>query len=190
MNRSTAPDSPSFIAIERVLIDRSNFRPACEIDDKVPCMGGLYCIRIRDIGAFPEPFGGILRDRSDDIIYIGKAADSLKRRFLNQELRANGHGTFFRSIGAVLGYRPPAGSLLGHANTRNYKFAPPDQCKIIHWINAHLLVNWREIHGECDPVETALIQKYQPLLNLAKNPKALDDLKCLRRKCVVIANQK
>ena len=35
----------------------------------------------------------------------------LNKRMLKQELRSKGHGTFFRSIGAVLGFRPDKGSL-------------------------------------------------------------------------------
>ncbi len=41
---------------------------------------------------------------------------------LGNELRARGHGTFFRSLGAVLGYLPPKGSLKGKSNQNNYTF--------------------------------------------------------------------
>lgn len=35
----------------------------------------------------------------------------------------HGHGTFFRNLGAVLGYHPPAGSLLGKATHETSRFA-------------------------------------------------------------------
>lgn len=113
----------------------------------------------------------------------------MNRRFLNQELRANGHGTFFRSIGAVLGHRPPKGSLTTKANKRNYKFSPTDEKKIIKWINDNLHVNWVDFSGDFVTLETELIIKHRPLINLAKNPSALKELSDLRKICVQIANE-
>lgn len=109
-------------------------------------------------------------------------------RFLSQELRARGHGTFFRSIGAVLGYRPLAGSLIGKGNIRNYKFAPEDNRAIIDWINTNLLANWVEFSGAHEVEELALIKEHFPLLNLQGNPAALPELSTLRAECVRIAN--
>src|SRR5690606_10717004 len=125
-----------------------NFKSAGSIDNLVPHNSGLYCIRISDINKLPKPFNTFLADRQHNIIYIGIATESLNKRFLNQELRANGHGTFFRSIGAVLGHRPPKGSLTTKSNKRNYKFLPADEQKIIKWINENLLVNWIEFSGD------------------------------------------
>ena len=96
---------------------------------------GLYCIRIKNVHLLPEPFGTILLERGHDILYIGIASENLYNRFLNQELRAKGHGTFFRSMGAVLGYKPPKGSLIEKRNKKNYKFSKTDELKIIGWIN-------------------------------------------------------
>jgi hypothetical protein len=127
-------------------------------------------------------------DGQHNIIYIGIATESLKKRFLNQELRANGHGTFFRSIGAVLGHRPPKGSLLTKKNKRNYKFSETDEQKIITWMNDNFKVNWVECDGDFEEIETQLIIKHRPLINLAKNPDALQLLSDLRKECVQIAN--
>ena len=104
-------------------MNEKNFKLASEIDSQVPHNSGLYCIRIKNANALPAPFGRILKERNINIIYIGIASKSLNRRMLNQELRAIGHGTFFRSLGAMLGYRPPKGSLNDKANKRNYKFS-------------------------------------------------------------------
>lgn len=124
-----------------------------------------------------------------DILYIGIASENLYNRFLNQELRAKGHGTFFRSMGAVLGYKPPKGSLIEKRNKKNYKFSKTDELKIIGWINENLMVNWVESAGDLDSLETSLIVKYLPLLNLSKNPAALQILSYLRKECVEIANR-
>lgn len=143
---------------------------------------------MRDTSALPEPFKTHSEKRGHDLIYLGIATESLRCRFRDQELRARGHGTFFRSVGAVLGYRPPAGSLAGKSNTRNYRFAPTDAQAIIGWINANLLVNWVEFSGAHAAEESALIGKHLPLLNLQRNPAALPELSALRAECVRIAN--
>jgi hypothetical protein len=175
--------------LEMMLMNDKSFKSAGSIDNLVPHNSGLYCIRISDINKLPKTFNTFLADRQHNIIYIGIATESLNRRFLNQELRANGHGTFFRSIGAVLGHRPPKGSLTTKANKRNYKFSPTDEQKIIKWINDNLHVNWVDFSGDFETLETELINKHRPLINLAKNPSALKELSDLRKICVQIANE-
>lgn len=175
--------------LDKILMNEKNFKSAGSIDNLVPHTSGLYCIRISDINKLPKPFNTFLAERQHNIIYIGIATESLNKRFLNQELRANGHGTFFRSIGAVLGHRPTKGSLITKANKRNYKFSPTDEQKIIKWINDNLQVNWVEFSGDFESLETGLITKYRPLINLAKNPLALQLLSDLRKECVQIANE-
>lgn len=174
--------------IEKVLMNENNFKSAAIIDSLVPDESGLYCVRIKNIEKLPEPFDTILKERKHNVIYIGIATQSLSRRFLNQELRAKGHGTFFRSIGAILGYKPEQGSLLTKANKRNYTFSPTNKKKIIEWINSNLTINWIVFKGDFESIETGIIQRYVPLLNLAKNPLALQQLTNLRAECVRIAN--
>lgn len=130
----------------------------------------------------------ILKKREHNILYIGIASKSLNKRFLNQELRAKGHGTFFRSIGSVLGFRPAKGSLKNKANKKNYKFSYSDKIKIIEWINFNLSVNWIDYAIDLENIETHLIKNYLPLFNLAKNPLPLKELSTLRAKCIIIAN--
>lgn len=175
--------------LEKLLMNVKNFKSASVIDNLVPNKAGLYCIRISDINKLPKPFNTFLAERQHNIIYIGIASESLNKRFLNQELRAKGHGTFFRSIGAVLGHRPPKGSLTTKTNKRNYKFLPTDEQKIIKWINDNLHVNWVVYSGDIQSLETELIVKYRPIINLAKNPSALKLLSDLRKECVQIANE-
>ncbi len=172
----------------KVLMNEKNFKNSADVDKILPNSPGLYCIRIRDINALPNPFNTILKNRQHNIIYIGIASKSLNKRFINQELRAKGHGTFFRSIGAVLGFRPPKGSLKNKANKKNYKFLSSDESKIIEWINCNLIVNWIEYKGDFESIENYLIQKFLPLFNLAKNTSALKELSLLRAECVKIAN--
>jgi hypothetical protein len=176
--------------LEERLMNKKHFQSVGEIDHSVPHNPGLYSLRVRSINKLPAPFDKHLAERGHNIIYIGIASKSLNRRMLNQELRANGHGTFFRSTGAMLGYRPPKGSLIHRKNKRNYKFSTADEQKIIEWMNSNLLVNWIEVSRGLSSIETKLVSKYQPLLNIAKNPAALPILSQLRKECVDIANSR
>ena len=193
-DRLTEPDAkPGTSAIRSsalptALLDPTAFRAARTIDREVPDYPGLYAVRIRDTAALPHPFRGHLEKRGHDLLYIGIARRSLSIRLLGQELRGRGHGTFFRSIGAILGYRPPAGSLVGKSNTRNYTFAPTDKRGIIEWIDANLLVNWVKFSGAHAVEESALIRERLPLLNLQGNTAALPELSAARAECVRIAN--
>ncbi len=172
----------------KVLLNQTNLKKASAIDSIVSESPGLYCIRVKKTEVLPEPFSHILKNRGHNIIYIGIASQSLKKRFLNQELRANGHGTFFRSIGAVLGYKPIPGSLKNKSNKKNYKFPKDSEEEIIKWINSNLLVNWVERSIGLKEIESNLIKEQLPLLNLDKNPLALMELSELRAECVRIAN--
>lgn len=170
-------------------MNEKSFKSAGCIDDLVPNNSGVYCIRIIDINKLPVPFNSYLSDRNHNILYIGIATKSLKKRFLNQELRSIGHGSFFRSIGAMLGYRPPKGSSINKANKFNYKFSPFDEQEIIKWLNDNLKVNWIQIDDNFETIETELITKYRPLINIAKNPLALQLISNLRNECVKIADK-
>ena len=174
--------------MEKILMNETAFKPVGRIDSKVPAKPGIYCIRIKETDALPDLFATELKNRGHNIIYLGIATKSLNRRMLNQELRANGHGIFFRSLGAVLGYQPPFNSLAGKKNKRNYKFSELDKVRIISWINENLLINWIEQNSNLEEIETTLILENKPLLNLAKNPAAMSELSRLRKMCVEVAN--
>jgi hypothetical protein len=171
----------------KTLMNENNSKSASAIDNITPNSPGLYCVRIKEISKLPKHFAEHLADRKHNIVYIGIASQSLKDR-LNHELRAKGHGTFFRSIGAVLGFRPPKGSLVTKANKRNYKFSETDEEKIIAWINGNLIVNWIGHSCDLESIESELIAEYRPLINIDKNPLKLQILSDLRAECVRIAN--
>lgn len=171
------------------LLAREAFRSAADVDGEVPDLFGLYAIRIRDVSCLLSPYREAAVARGTDLLYLGEATRrTLRHRFLRSELRGKGHGTFFRSIGAVLGYRPPAGSLIGKTNTRNYRFSPADTHAIVDWINRHLEVSWVALDvDDIHRMEVALIRAHRPLLNLRDNPAALPELSELRRWCSRIA---
>ncbi len=172
----------------KVLMYEKNFKSAGTIYGNLPDEPGLYCLRLKDPKALPISLLGILQERKHNIIYIGIASQSLRKR-LNQELRAKGHGTFFRSIGAVLGYLPEKGSLVGKLNQNNFKFSKKDEKKIITWIDENLIVNWVMMEGNLAANENQLLKKNMPLLNIAGNPGALQELGVLRERCKKIARE-
>lgn len=171
------------------LMDSSKFRSVKLLNAlDIPDVPGVYVIKIRDIKKLPQVFSKVLNERKHNILYIGISEDSLKERFWNKELHAKGHGTFFRSLGAVLGYLPKSGFFKGKTINYNYKFSKHDSAEIIGWIGDNLEVNFIAYSDNLDEIEKSLIAKNLPLLNLAKNPAKLDELDRLRRKCVDVAN--
>lgn len=171
----------------KVLMNAKNCKTISTCEDNIPDQPGLYCIRIANPKAFSEPFSKVLEDRKHNIVYIGLASQSLKKRFLGQELRAKGHGTFFRSLGAVLGFTPEPGSLIGKSNQDNYKFHPSIEKEIIKWIEANLVINWVVVSDNLKGIENDLIKEHLPLLNIAGNPGALALVQELRNQCKRIA---
>lgn len=97
------------------------------------------------------------------------------------------HGSFFRSIGAVLGFVPQKGSLKDKKNQHNYTFSLKDENSIISWINKNLLVNWVTMDQNLNCIENELIMEHFPLLNIAGNPRAMQELTDLRNNCKKIA---
>lgn len=173
--------------VESKLIKEGHYYIVENIDSELPNdKTGLYSIRLKSNSTLPEKYQRILSKRFHNIVYIGKAEGQSLFDRLQQELRATGPGTFFRSIGAVLGYFPPLGSLKGKKNQNNYKFSNDDKTKIIEWINKNLEISWINYDNDFS-VEQQLIQKYCPLLNDSHNPLALRELREDKDKCRKIA---
>jgi hypothetical protein len=187
MSNHEPPSGVSANTAGATILDAASFTLASEIDLTVPDDFGVYAVRLALGSTLPEPFETMLSSRRTRLVYIGKAT-SLKKRMLGNELRGRGHGTFFRSIGAVLGYRPLAGSLAARVNKYNYSFQKPDRSAIVEWINANLEVSWTSLpQADVPATEASLILEHTPLLNLDGNPMALAELDALRVLCRTIA---
>jgi hypothetical protein len=177
---SAVAKNPSLVG--KMLMNERNFKSVADVIGHIPDEPGLYSIRIKDADALSGVFHTELIDRKHNILYVGIASKNLHKR-LGQELWAKGHGTFFRSLGAMLGYRPEQGSLVGKANQNNYKFSTTDEAKLIRWIEENILVNWVVTSEQLKETEHQLIRQHLPLLNLAGNPKALKELTDARNEC-------
>lgn len=180
-------DKKEFVSVEcdlTTLLDPQNFVLVSKLNESlIPNIPGLYAIRIKDISALPHPFSDELQKRGHNLLYIGKASKSLRKRLWHQELNHKNSATFFRSIGAILGFRPGKGTLYGK-DTRNYKFSEEDTNKIIRWINDNLLVNILPLQDNIEDTESALIKEHRPIINISKNPYRMSIMSELRDECV------
>lgn len=102
--------------------------PVSSVQPLLPNSPGKYAFFIEDVDCLPEVFAREARTRPEPrLIYIGKADVGLAQRVWHEECQHRRPGTFFRSIGAMLGLRSPRGG-------RNYEFAPHDTQFVIEWI--------------------------------------------------------
>ena len=162
--------------------------PAEEVESAVPCRSGLYAIFVDRADSLPSPFSEYLKQRGTRMIYLGKASGNLQTRLVKQDLRHKQASTFFRGIGALLGYVPPTGSLRRHKNQTNYKFSPADTQLIIGWINRHLSLRCVAMtRADVELSEALAISALRPLLNWTHNPDRLQELHDLREACRRIA---
>ncbi len=153
---------------------------------KPKAKAGFYAIWLKQGSKLSPRFNEELSKRETHLLYIGRAKDSLLTRLLKQELQHKNPATFFRSLGAVLGYRPMKGSLIGKRNQNNYKFSKHDTNAIILWIDGNLEVNFIESEM-INSFEETLIAKYSPILNWTHSQNKFEPLKTSKDECRLIA---
>jgi hypothetical protein len=171
-------------------VERLVSGPACtaaEAPARVPRNSGYYAVYVDDAKHLPSPYRDLLLQRVTDLVYIGIATTSLSQRLVEQDLRHRGPSTFFRGIGAILGYRPQQGSLVGRKNQNNYRFSVADTAAITRWIDAHLSISWAEAKPAHRRIESSLIRQHRPILNTTHNPESVAELAALRAECRRIA---
>jgi hypothetical protein len=178
------------LEVARALEGEAELHSASNADAVVPEAPGFYSIFVDQPESLPDPFAAYLRSSGTSLLYIGKASISLSQRLVEQDFRHRQPSIFFRSIGAILGYRPQPGSLDGKRNQNNYRFAQVDTEKIIDWIERHLAVRFLEIDISKYPTaERDAIQRNCPILNTIHNPKCFPLLDELRSECRAVARQ-
>lgn len=149
--------------------------PAAAVEQQLPRSSGVYAI-FGDAKALPPPFRAALNTRPHpDLIYVGQASASLWQRVWNEEFHHKRPGTFFRSVGVMLGYVSPTGG-------RNFRFAPSDREAVTSWILTHLSIAWNSTMADdqITDFERHLIENSMPLLNIQGNPAKLPLLQQLR----------
>ena len=161
----------------------NEFKNYADLDQDILTKKGIYCIRLKDGCYLPEPFQTIHLSREYKYLYIGKSDSTLKDR-LEEEIEHKRPGTFFRNIGALLGYEPIIGHLVGKKNVNNYKFSKQNTDAIIQWLYENVEIFIKE--DKCD-IEKELIRFYSPLINWTYNNNQCYELKLAREKCRKIA---
>jgi hypothetical protein len=160
---------------------------ARDVDKLELSQPGIYAIFADKPATLGPQFGNVLQEKRTCLLYIGIASTSLRTRLVTQDFRGKGRSTFIQSLGAIWGYRPPAGSL--GATSANYKFDALVTEEIIGRINRHLYVRWitdlRELSLE--DAENYAIRQHKPILNIRRNPEPSPELKGLRAECRRIA---
>lgn len=121
--------------LKQLSIVRCSAKDAESLSPDTP---GYYAIFLKNPAALPKPFS--TSSQPGNPIYIGIATKSLHKRLACQDLKYQSPATFFRRLGAVLGYRPEPGSLRDKKNKNNYKFSPANTQQIRNWIDQHLLI--------------------------------------------------
>jgi hypothetical protein len=162
----------SWVSIENAI-------PARNADRCLPRESGKYAFFVMTTDRLPALFREEAMRRPDPrLLYIGKADRSLFQRVWRQECQHRSPGTFFRSVGAMLGYLSPKGG-------KNFEFSPEDKTAIIDWIAENLSVAWstEPADGEHCESEKALIETFQPVLNIAGIKPGFAELKRLRAIC-------
>ena len=162
--------------------------PAIEAEEFVPRRTGYYSIWVADESSLPRAYADRLRQQRMQLIYVGLAAgQTLYERLFQQDLRHKKASSFFRSLGAALGFRPLRGSLVGMKNQRNYKFSSSDTEVIVRWIDSHLQVGVVEESPARHETERMAIAHFCPVFNLAHNPRPFSELIAARRECLEVA---
>jgi hypothetical protein len=153
---------------------------------------GIYHIFIRDMSEFestdscPQLHNEARSRNINGLIYIGKASGEggmLAR--LRQELLGVGRGTFFRSIGAVLGESPRLAR--NQREIPNYVFDGAAKERIKTFIRDHLVVELECLNENIEQEETRRIEKYKPPLNIDGNTNRWQYLIEQRERCRNIA---
>ena len=148
---------------------------------------GMYAIFVDRAATLGPQLGNVLLQRKTCLLYIGVASKSLRIRLVKQDLRGKVRSTFFQSIGAVWGYRPPAASL-NRASAR-YKFDASVTEEIADRIRNHLHVRWiTDLRGvSLEEAERYALREHKPILNIRHNPSPSPELKKLRADCRRVA---
>jgi hypothetical protein len=149
---------------------------------------GIYAVFVRDINKVGTILKEALTSRNTNLLYIGKA-DSLYTRLICQDLRHESPASFFRGIGAVLGYVPEYESMKNYKRKNNYKFSKEDTVEICRWIDDNLVFDYVLIDDGSSILkkEKDLIREYKPLMNHTHNPEKWKFLIEVREKCRRIA---
>ena len=181
--------TPDSVTVEQKCNDYSEFKqfdPKVDNADQIPDNAGNYIVCLRKSSKLPktEPDFITQNHQGKEVIYVGIAGKSLRKRDYKQHFNGNaGSSTLRKSIGSLFGYQKVPRSV--HKDDGKTKFSSADERKLSQWMKNNLIFYFLS-NDEPDYLEDLLIRKFNPPLNLAKNKNALNaefrmSLKQLRR---------
>ena len=133
-----------------------------EAKGKYPDEKAFYIICVRDKSVLPETLRNLEYKtfRGMPVAYVGITSSLKGRRHFNGTAR---NSTLRKSLGNILG-------LERHIyDDKKYKFASKDEAVLSSWIETHLLMYYSTETVELDEIESYLISRFEPPLNLDKN---------------------
>ena len=137
--------------------------------------------------------------KNGEIIYIGKTESSQKKRDADTHFTTGktGSSTVRKSFGSLLREEltltpiPRGEKDIEAGRTSTFKFDNDSEEKLTEWMTSNLGLSFYEFAsiGKLDKLETDLIHKVVPVINIDKNPDNpyLSDLKNARKKAAEIA---
>lgn len=137
------------------------------------------------------------------LVYVGKTESSQEKRDAKTHFATGktGSSTVRKSIGALLNTEtsltpiPRNNSDYKKGRFSHFKFDQQSEELITHWMKNNLALSFYEFNGSKEDLkilETALIEKVVPILNITKNQKNqfANKLKALRKVCAEQAHNK
>lgn len=177
--------------IKEQLLDEPSRKSVDEVEAylKESDSHGFFAIFVHDVAALPSEYRGELRSRGTSLMYVGMAWKKLLyERLCEETLQHHRPAAFFRSIGAVLGYRPDSGSLVGKVNQNNYYFSPSDTECIHEWLRENVLVSTVSVEEKlAQNSSKELIKALCPILNVRYNSPPFAPLQVAKDRCKEIA---
>ena len=151
----------------------------CQKDDigLVPSEPGNYIFCLKKDCTLPDIGIPVVYSKFQDydVIYVGLARKSLRDRDVKKHLLGNaGNSTLRKSLGCLFGYDLIPRDFKYNENGKT-KFNISDENRLSEWMKTNLLFFYYA-NNDYDSLESYLIQKFNPPLNLDKNY-AIENLK-------------
>ena len=176
---------------------QNQLKPFGEIEE-IKDVAGIYAIALNGSNF---PFFNDQSIKEGTILYVGKSDSSIKKRVYKSHFNSDktGSSTVRRSLGAILKEHlelEPIPRSIKEKRFRDYSFIYEGEVRLTEWMINNLSVSFYDYpYGkkQINDLETKIIKRLKPVLNLKKNVSLnphLSELEELRAKCKDIARIK
>ena len=152
------------------LNDFITFNPLTDNGNVLPKAPGNYLVTIRDIKALPTLGCRIVTRhfRGQELIYTGITKTDLYHRIWKSHIGSHaGRSTLRLTLGCLLGYKPIPRDKHKPDNGK-VRFSADDERELRTWMKENLVFHFMPNKAPKD-LETALIEQFNPPLNLSEN---------------------